>query len=81
MSESLDIETIYQYDHHTNIPWNIVEYYPTREYLGKTTTFSTGRYVTKKGFYMDNHIKIVKDLPSPDKYPPKSGFDQEENIK
>lgn len=33
MSEGLDIETIYNYDTHRNIPWNIVEYQPVREYL------------------------------------------------
>lgn len=34
MSEPvLDIETIYKYDHHSNIPWNIVEYQPLKEYL------------------------------------------------
>lgn len=34
MSEvGLDIETIYRYDTHRNIPWNIVEYQPVREYL------------------------------------------------
>jgi len=31
-----------------------------------------GRYVTKKGFYMDQHIKNVQSLPAPDKYPTKS---------
>lgn len=34
MSETvLDIKTIYNYDTHQNIPWNIVEYQPVREYL------------------------------------------------
>lgn len=77
MSEELTTEIIYEYDHHLNIPWNIVEYQPMREYHGKSvdTNYST-RYVTKKGFYMDEHIKIVKDLPPPDKYPTKSLFDQ-----
>lgn len=30
---------------------------------------------------MDGHIKVVKDLPSPDKYPTKSAFDQTLNRK
>jgi len=34
MSEvSLDPRTIYNYDTHRNIPWNIIEYQPVREYL------------------------------------------------
>jgi len=34
MSEvGLDIGTIYSYNTHRNIPWNIVEYEPLREYL------------------------------------------------
>lgn len=24
---------MYEYDHHTNIPWNDIEYQPIREYL------------------------------------------------
>ena len=30
---------------------------------------------------MDPFIKVVKDLPPPDQYPPKSDFDQTENKK
>ena len=31
MSEvGLDIETIYKYDNHKNIPWNITEYQPLK---------------------------------------------------
>lgn len=34
MSEvGLDPLTIYNYDSHRNIPWNVVEYQPVREYL------------------------------------------------
>jgi len=29
----LDPRIIYDYDTHRNIPWNIVEYQPVREYL------------------------------------------------
>lgn len=75
-NNSLDITTIYQYDSHRNIPWNIIEYKPTREYLGKNVSTSTERYVTKRGFYMDPHVKYVKEMPPPDKYGSKSIFDQ-----
>lgn len=30
---------------------------------------------------MDHHIKVVKDLPPPDSYPPTSSFDQTLNKK
>jgi hypothetical protein len=34
MSEiGLEIATMYKYDSHRNIPWNIVEYQPVQEYL------------------------------------------------
>ena len=29
----LTTRTMYEYDHHTNIPWNDPEYQPVREYL------------------------------------------------
>lgn len=82
MSADLSAEVIYQYDTHRNIPWNIVEYEPLRDYHGKPVNSNReNRYETKKGFYMDYHIKTVKDLPPPDQYPSKSGFDQTENKK
>ena len=28
----MEIETIYSYDKHSNIPWNIVEYQPMKHY-------------------------------------------------
>ncbi len=72
-TEDLSVQLIYQYDHHQNIAWNILQYQPIQDYHGKETTFnSVDRYVTKKGFYMDQHIKNVKNLPPPDKYPIKS---------
>ena len=50
----LSARTMFQYDNHKNIPWNILEYQPLRDYHGKSTTFnSVDKYVTKKGFYMD----------------------------
>ena len=63
---AIDPPTIYQYDQHKNIPWNVVEYQPLRHYQGpKISDSKLGKYVTKKGFYMDQHIKNVKDLPAP----------------
>lgn len=34
------------------------------------------RYTTKRGNFMDEHLKLVKDHLSPDKYPIKCTFDQ-----
>ena len=76
MSEvELDIKTIYSYDTHRNIPWNIVQYQPLREYLDpnqmiddrkrKKGEAKAERYVTRRGFFLDQHIKYVKDLPAP----------------
>lgn len=39
------------------------------------------RYVTKRGFYMDYHIKVVKGLPAPSAYNLKDSFDQTMNRK
>ena len=36
-------------------------------------------YVTKRGFYMDYHIKVVKGLPAPDSHPPSDPWDQSIN--
>ena len=38
-------------------------------------------YVTKRGFYMDYHIKVVKALPAPIAHPPKDPWDQAINKK
>lgn len=89
----LSARTMYEYDRHTNIPWNDPEYQPVRQYLdpvqqmnerkysqqerGKKDT----RYLTKKGFYMDYHIKVVKALPAPSVYNLKDPWDQTENKK
>ena len=82
MSFDLEPEVIYDYNTGRNIPWNMVEYEPTREYLGKDVENNTEtRYVTKRGFYMDPHVKYVKEMPPPDKYDSKSVFDQTENKK
>jgi len=71
---------IYKYDTHHNIPWNIVEYQPVREYLDPAQQVlqrkyadqkkgeKDNNYVTKRGFYMDYHIKTMKVIPAPCKY-------------
>lgn len=38
-------------------------------------------YVTKRGFYMDYHLKVVKALPAPDSHPPHDPWDQTHNRK
>jgi hypothetical protein len=38
-------------------------------------------YVTKRGFYMDYHIKVVKALPSPGDHTLKDPWDQSLNQK
>ena len=81
-SPDLDIETIYSYDKHSNIPWNIVEYQPMKHYESSDKPkIEYEKYVTKRGFYMDEHIKNVKDLPPPCQYEDKSLFDQTQNKK
>ena len=79
---------MFEYDNHTNIPWNIPEYNPVREYLDPRRIIQErqyakqvkgekdNRYVTKKGFYMDYHLKVVKALPAPGVYKHSDGFDQ-----
>ncbi len=90
---SLSPEVIYQYDTHRNIPWNQTDYKPVRQYLDPRKQVTERKfaeiikggkdanYVTKKGFYMDYHLKTVKVLPSPVQYQNKDLWSQEENIK
>ena len=85
--------TMYDYDNHTNIPWNDPEYQPVKEYLDPRAIFSERkfrdqpkgqkdpRYVTRRGFYMDYHVKVVKELPASCTYNMKELFDQTANKK
>lgn len=50
--------------------------YATQE-KGKKDT----KYLTKKGFYMDYHIKVVKALPAPSAHDLGDPWDQTENKK
>lgn len=71
----LDPHTIFAYDTHRNVPWNVLEYQPVRNYEDPQRAIterkvSNGeatykRPPTKKGFYLDQHVKNVKDIPSP----------------
>ena len=75
MSEvELDVGTIYSYKTHRNIPWTIIQYEPLREYLdprkalddrkAKQAGSEIKRYATKRGSFLDQHIKVVKDVPA-----------------
>ncbi len=88
-SKSLEVSprVMYEYETHQNIPWNIKEYQPLREYFDyikaqdekKYQTQKKGqpdeRYNTKRGFYMDYHLKVVGALPAPSEYKLKDGMD------
>jgi hypothetical protein len=76
-SSELTPTTIYKYDHHSNIPWNILEYKVpalhndykqiTRDriYASQKKGVKTNDfYVTKRGFYMDYDLKVAKNIPS-----------------
>ena len=39
-----------------------------RQYAKQEKGKKDNRYLTKKGFYMDYHIKVVKVLPAPSAY-------------
>lgn len=76
----MEVELIYEYNTHTNIPWNIPEYQPVYEYPGKKPVVNYDmRYETKKPCYLDEQIKFIKDFPPPDQYEQKSAFDQTDN--
>jgi hypothetical protein len=84
---------MYAYDTHRNIPWNDTEYQPVKEYLDPRKIVTERKYqetakggkdmnyVTRRGFYMDYHMKVVKALPSPFEHPPNDPFDQTHNKK
>ncbi len=87
-SQLMTARTMYEYDRHTNIPWNDPEYMPVREYLDPAKQVNdrkyaeqqkgqkSNKYVTKKGFYMDYHLKVVKALPAPCNYNLNDQWDQ-----
>lgn len=86
-------EVIYSYNTHKNIPWYDTEYQPVqyyedpnkqmleRKYRQTPKGGKNNNYVTKRGFYMDYHIKVVKALPSPGDHTLKDPWDQSINKK
>ena len=76
MSEAeLDPRTIYAYDTHRNIPWNVPEYQPLKSYEDPQRAITERkvknggarhtRPATKKGSFLDDSIKHLKDMPPP----------------
>jgi hypothetical protein len=73
---TIDTATIYQYDNQTNVPWNLTEYrtpktevnaeleIKKRRWTSQKKAQKDGRYVTKRGYYMDYDLKIAKSVPS-----------------
>lgn len=75
------------------MPWNDTEYQPVqyyedpvkqiteRKYQETAKGGKNNNYVTKRGFYMDYHLKVVKALPSPFDHSLKDPWDQKANKK
>lgn len=73
---TIDTATMYKYDHHTNIPWNITSYQTPklevnadleiqkRKWESQKKGIKDNKYVTKRGFYMDYDLKVAKGIPS-----------------
>lgn len=73
---SIDVSTMYRYSQRTNIPWTIKEYHTPklevnanleiqkRKWQAQKKGEKDGRYVTKRGFYMDYDLKVAKSIPS-----------------
>ena len=84
---------IYAYDTHKNIPWNDTEYQPVvyyedpmkqiteRKYQETAKGGKNNNYLTKRGFYMDYHIKVVNALPAPGDHKLQDPWDQTINKK
>lgn len=91
--EVIPPHTMYAYDTHRNIPWNETQYKPVKQYLDPVKQITERKfrdtpkgtkntnYVTRRGFYMDYHVKVVKALPAPDAHPPADPWDQTINKK
>lgn len=74
---TIDPTTMYKYDNHSNIPWNIHEYHTPRlefdadlevkkrKWQSQKKGVKNSSYVTKRGFYMDYDLKVAKGIPSP----------------
>ena len=73
----LSPQKIYDYDQHTNIPWNVTQYevpklhfdqkhvVQQRAYASQKKGVKVNDYYrTKRGFYMDYDLKQAKAVPS-----------------
>lgn len=73
----MDVRTIYDYDNHNNIAWNMSEYHSPRLHFDQKAIIRQRSYaaqkkgvkdnyyyVTKRGFYMDYDLKQMKAVPS-----------------
>lgn len=75
--QTIDAPTMYKYDHHTNIPWNVTEYHTPRlevnpdlemqkrKWESQKKGIKDNKYLTRRGFYMDYDLKVAKGVPSP----------------
>ena len=76
-SGDLSPRTMFAYDSHKNIPWNVTQYhvpilhYDYKEIMRNRLYASQKKgvkvndfYVTKRGFYMDYDLKVAKGVPS-----------------
>ena len=76
-SVNLSPRTIFAYDSHTNIPWNITQYQPPafhfdQKSIVRDRLYASQKkgvkvndyYVTRRGFYMDYDLKVAKSIPS-----------------
>ena len=68
--------TMYNYDRGFNNTWNMKEYHTPKIYQDPKLEMQkrkwdqqkkgqkTEKYVTKRGFYMDYHVKVSKSVPA-----------------
>ena len=73
---TIDPSTMYKYDHHTNIPWNVTEYHTPRleldpdlemkkrKWESQKKGVKDNKYLTRRGFYMDYDLKVAQGIPS-----------------
>lgn len=71
----LDPRTMFSYQSGCNVPWNVAEYQPVRSYEDPQRAIterkvrageaSYARAATRRGSFLEQHLKNVKDLPPP----------------
>lgn len=84
---TIDTATMYSYNRGTNQSWNMSEYrtpklevdasmqVQKRKWLSQKKGQKDGRYVTKRGFYMDYDLKVTKSIPSPSAHSTQNPWD------